>query len=228
VTDSPHLRRLLVTMGQAIDYLQWRMVKAPLPAKADIPDTYEYDVVRRTYTEALFEAFIGYASSGGRVTRFRNDAGRAIVEAVSDAVYRAFDDAGADELDGEDERWLTQQQAGQLEHLPGVFEWVKEQREAETVTEAAIDERVERWGQTLDSIYSEALLRGQKKKALIWHLGETEEHCSTCAKLDGQSHRAQWYLDRNYIPGKPGAEMDCGGWRCGCFLTDRDGNAVTL
>lgn len=196
-------------------------------AKAALPDTYEPDVIRTTLTEALFDAFIGYASSAGSVTKWRNAAGRAVLEGISDMFYRGYEDAGADETEADDERWLTAKQAEQRDYLPGVFDWLKEQRDAETITEDAVRARVEQWAQMLDAVYSEGILRGKKNQLLEWRYGDTD-HCETCQKLNGQKHTAKWYLARDYIPGKPGAGMDCGGYRCQCVLLDRDGNEVTL
>ena len=196
--------------------------------KATIPDTYEYDVIRAAYTDTLFEAFIGYASSGGAVTKWKNAAKRAIVEAFPDAFNRAHEEAGADETDDDDEKWLTGRMNEELGHLDGVFAWLKQARGEETITETDIEARVEQWAQGLDSVFSEALLRAKKNQSLEWHLGETEIHCETCARLNGQRHTAKWYLARYYIPGKPGAAMDCGGWRCLCFLTDKSGETVTI
>lgn len=195
--------------------------------KAAIPDTYEPDVIRAALTEALFDAFIGYASSAGAVTKWRNAASRAVLEAVSDMFYRGYEDAGADETEDDDERWLTKTQSEQMGYLPGVFEWLKAGRADDSLTEDAIRARVEQWGQTLDSIYSEALIRGKKNQSLTWHYGDTD-HCDTCRSLNGQRHTGKWYLARDYIPGKPGAAMDCGGYRCQCYLTDKKGDTVSL
>lgn len=219
--DSLQIRiDLAAAISAGMRYLA-RGVKAPLP------DTYEYATVRETYTAALFDAFMGYAS-GGAVTRWRNAAGKAVIEAVSDAIYRAFDDAGADELDPEDETWLSGKQKEQVGYLSDTFDWLKQARADETITEDAVNAKVERWAQTLDSIYSEALLKAKKNALLEWHYGDTAEHCDTCASLNGTRHRASWYLAHDYIPGKPGAAMVCGGYRCQCWLTDKAGETVTL
>ena len=204
------------------------LVAERLTVKAPLPGTDDYAAVRAEYESRLFDAFIGFASSSGRGGRaFRNEAGRAVTDATSAAFYRGYQDAGGEETEAEDEDWLTARQEGERGHLPGVFEWLAEAREAETITEPLIQERVERWAQSLDSIYSEGLLRGKKNQMLEWRYGDTE-HCATCLKLNGQRHTAKWYLARDYIPGKPGAAMDCGGYRCQCSLLDKDGGEGTI
>lgn len=55
---------------------------------------------------------------------------------------------------------------------------------------------------------------------------DVEQHCETCASLNGTRHRMSWFVERDYIPQKPGAAMDCGGWRCQCTLVDTEGNQV--
>lgn len=194
--------------------------------KGELPDTYEIDVVRATLEEALFDAFMGYAS-GGRVTSYRNAAGRAVLEAHSDAFYRGYEEAGAEETEPEDDAWLTRRQREQVEFLAGVFEWIKAQRDAETITEDAIRARVEAWAQGLDATYGEGKLRGNKSQVLVWHFGDTD-HCETCQRLNGQRHKARWYLDRDYIPGKAGAAMLCGGYQCQCWLENKAGETVTI
>lgn len=195
--------------------------------KAPVPATEDYAQVRADYEERLFDAFIG-AASASRTASFRNAAKRAVVDDVSAAFYSGYVDAGGEDTERDDEAWLTSKQNDELGHLDGVFEWLKEERDAETVTEDAVTARVEAWASTLDSIYNEGLLRGAKNKMLTWHLGDTEQHCSTCLKLNGQRHSAKWFLARDYIPRKPDAAMECGGWKCDCALEDDDGNEVTL
>lgn len=195
--------------------------------KAALPPTEDYANVRADYEQRLFDSFISAASSS-RTTSQRNAAKRAVVDDVSAAFYAGYADAGGEDTEADDEQWLTARQNEELGHLDGVFQWLKEQRDAETITEDAVQARVEAWASTLDGIYNEGKLRGAKNKMLTWRLGDTENHCATCAKLDGGRHSAKWYLARDYIPRKPQAAMECGGWKCDCSLEDDDGNEVTL
>lgn len=197
--------------------------------KDALPSTDDYDVIAAAYADDLFDAFIGFASSSGRGSRaYRNAASRAVVEAVPAAFYRGYQDAGGEDTEPDDEDWLTARQDAERGYLPGVFDWLAEQRDAETITEDAVRARVDNWASSLASIYVEGQLRGSKNKMLTWSLGSTEKHCATCASLNGQRHSAKWYVRRNYIPRKPQADMDCGGWNCDCSLSDDNGNDVTL
>ncbi len=192
----------------------------PGPLKAELPETYEYDTIRETYASALTDALLGYASSGGRVTSFTNMAKRAVLEAVSDAIYRGFDDAGADELENDDERWLTAQQQAQIGFLPDVFAWIKEQRDAETITEDAIAGRVEMWLRSLDSLYGEAKMRGSKNKSLVFDGEDGDESCDVCQGLKGKRHKISWILENDAIPRPGNAYFTCQGYRCQHFWMD--------
>ncbi len=195
---------------------------------ADLPDTYEYSTVRATFIETLVEAFTNYAGGGAR-TGPRNAVGRALAEAIPDAFYRGLDDAGADGTEPEDEAWVTAKVSEQLGFVDGVFDWLKRERETETITIPAIEARAAGWAAMLDGVYSQGLLRGAGKQMLTWRLGQTEQHCRTCAHLNGQRHSAKWWLKYGYIPRQPGSQtLECGGWQCDCRLEDDQGTVVTI
>ena len=59
--------------------------------KATIPDTYEYDVIRAAYTDTLFEAFIGYASS---------EDGSSISERLPEPIYEPKEDFEIKKMEG--------------------------------------------------------------------------------------------------------------------------------
>ncbi len=209
-----------------LDRAEALLALATAEHKAALPATEAYSVVRADYAGRLFDAWIAYAGGGAR-TAPRNASARAIAEDFPAAFYSGAAEAGAEEVDADDEKWLTARVAAEMAFLDGVFDWLKEARDAETVTEPAVRARVEMWAATLDAVHAEGVMRGKKNRMLTWHVGPTE-HCDTCAKLNGQRHRAKWYIQRDYIPRKPGAAMACGGYRCQCTLTDDDGNEVTI
>ncbi len=54
---------------------------------------------------------------------------------------------------------------------------------------------------------------------LEWRLGETEEHCESCEKLDGIVKRASFWDEHDVHPqGAENEKLMCGGWRCACTL----------
>jgi hypothetical protein len=87
----------------------------------------------------------------------------------------------------------------------------------------SIADRLRLWAQGLRAHYNRWKLEahGDKVTLFRWELGATEEHCDTCLSLaSGAAHTASWYLRRNYIPGQPGADLECGGFNCDCMLVD--------
>ncbi len=203
---------LAAAMSAAMRYLA--RVKTPLP------ETYEYGAVRETYAGALTDAFLGYVGSGGPVTRWRNQAGRAVIEGTADAFYRGYDDAGGEETEDEDEQWLTQRQKEQVNFLPDVFDWIGEQRDAETITEDIIAERVDVWVASLDGTYTEGKLRGSKNKTLVFVGDDGMESCEVCQSLKGKRHKIRWILDNDAIPRPGNSFFTCQGYRCQHYWED--------
>ncbi|MCR4308385.1 MAG: hypothetical protein NUV80_07590, partial [Candidatus Berkelbacteria bacterium] len=75
---------------------------------------------------------------------------------------------------------------------------------------------------------TQAMMNGANNPMLTWRLGQTEVHCTTCLELNGKKHKAQWYIDNDYIPRKPGANLECNGYNCDCDLVDSSGKVYTL
>jgi len=196
--------------------------------KAALPATEDYDNVRADLVGRLKDAFLTFVSSR-RGQASRNAARKAIAEDVPAAFYAGYADAGGEDTEDDDERWLTAEQARQLDFLVDAFQALADDRDNETAKESAIDDRIEIWAATLDAIYAQGKLRGAANKMLTWQLGQTEKHCSTCSKLDGQRHGAKWWLAHDYIPREPGSDtLECGGWNCDCRLEYDNGDEFTV
>lgn len=78
------------------------------------------------------------------------------------------------------------------------------------------------WANKWNKSYNNAMLLIQSQEGgnLVWRLGATEKHCSTCKTLDGVvASAAEWEAS----PYKPqGSNLECGGWRCDCSLEDTE------
>lgn len=186
-----------------------------------------YDGIRNIYFGEVFDAVYDYLTGNRPVTSFRASMQRAMVQAFGDTVDIAYVDGGGDlPLDDETLDWYNSQVSAEMGFIEELFGRLREEWAGiDPATEA--EARATGYVFRLDALYAEAKMRGSKNILLTWHLGRTEKHCSTCAELDGQSHRISWYLDRNYIPRRPHASMECGGFRCDCTLTDKSGNEYT-
>jgi hypothetical protein len=110
-----------------------------------------------------------------------------------------------------------------------VFEQAKQLRKEEDFDPLPwVNERADGYTRTVAALYNAGQMHAKRNKMLTWHLGNTEKHCVDCSKLNGKSHKASWYLARNFIPRQPGASMECFGVHCDCRLTDKDCNEVTI
>jgi hypothetical protein len=223
---DPRLR-LAHAMNRTVDWLEAQYTPI-LDSKATLPETPEYARVRREYRLIVYEAVIGYLDSEASVARYKNLVRRAVADHFPQAFYAGYAESGAEETEAEDEQWLTGRIGEELEFVVSLFDSLKEKRGMEGLDpEVEADSRADGYAATLDGIHTEGVMRGMKNAPLEWRYGDTE-HCDTCSKLHGQKHKAKWYLDRDYIPRKPGAAMDCGGYNCQCTLLDKDGKEITI
>lgn len=91
----------------------------------------------------------------------------------------------------------------------------------------ALSDRITLWESALRELAGRGKAAAMTNTMCRWKLGATEEHCSTCARLNGQRHRLSWFTDRGYIPQQNDSEtLDCGGWRCLCSIVDDKGRQI--
>ena len=92
----------------------------------------------------------------------------------------------------------------------------KDPRPPSTVFNPRIELRAYRYN---DVVNMGALAASKNDDRLVWRLGATEEHCSTCAALDGKIATKEQWVASGYRPqNPPNALLECGGWRCDCSL----------
>ena len=140
--------------------------------------------------------------------------------------------AGPDDLDADDEAAIKTWEDGQREYISGLAAAaaaaaaLPEGSKEQIAAQRAVNERVKLWGQSLRDLGNMGKASAMKNKMVTWRLGATEEHCTTCATLNGKRRRLKWFTERDYYPQKNGAAMECGGWRCECTLRDDKGRQV--
>lgn len=181
------------------------------------------------YTNAIIEAIVTYFE-GGSVTSPRNLFRRAMVVAFGAAFDLGWLDGGGEMPPDETAlEWFNPRVNQEFGYIDGLFANIKQLKKEDGFDYYAwATQRAAGYARSLGGVYNAGKMFAQGSKMLTWHLGETEVHCDTCAKLDGQRHRASWYIARNYIPRQSGASMDCGGYNCDCSLKDDKGNSVTI
>ena len=191
--------------------------------KASTADT------NREYHDEITSALVDYFE-GGSLPASRNQFKRAMVAAFLDIFEAGWQDGGAElPLDDEALNWLGDRQSQEMVNIDSLFQNARDIRKQKDFDYFAWSSaRADGYVSALQGVYNAASMLAKGKQMLTWHLGQTEQHCDTCASLNGKKHPAYWYIERNYIPRQAGAAMDCGGYNCDCRLEDRDGNEVTL
>lgn len=164
---------------------------------------------------------------------------KAYIKENAEAAYReGLAEGGANiELTEDDEKAIGTWVQTQLGYVAGLWDEIDRltkgysdamlTREQYESGRRALYERIGLWGNALRDLANQGKASAMRNKMVTWRLGATEEHCRTCAKLDGKRHRLSWFTSRDYIPQAVGSDtLECGGWRCQCTLKDDKGAQV--
>lgn len=185
----------------------------------------DYSGIRDTLWIAVYDSIYDYLNSSSNVTSFRESMVMAVSQAYLSTSEIAYEDGGGslplDDDTASQAQADLQAQLGFVDSLFVSLKALRKEGEFDANSEAA--DTADRWSSALDGFYNAIKLAGAGNKMLTWRLGSTEKHCDTCLSLDGQRHRASWFIARNYIPRKPGSSTNCGGFHCDCGAEDDDG-----
>jgi len=182
--------------------------------------------VQAEYQDKLYEYMADYLQSSRSVVVDRNKFGRAVNDGFTFAFVAGWSDAGASALNDEAQAWLNGRISEELTFMTSLFSQLKALREDDTIPLedklTAAQAHAEAYTNTLTGVYAQAKMMGDPEQDGTWELGATEEHCDTCAKLNGQTHPLSWFLKNGYIPQEAGSKtLDCGGWRCDCKIKSK-------
>ena len=148
-----------------------------------------------------------------------------------DNAYRRAWIAGAREYGITSESELTDAELDKLNnmifdaygHVADFGVWVEEHSRANGGRLTDAFARLPLWADRYDQVVIQGRVMAARDGKLVWVLGHTEQHCSSCLKLTGQVRRASFWNDRGILPRVPGAPyLECGGWRCDCDLIPTD------
>jgi hypothetical protein len=234
------MSNLRAAVQQAFDYLVESQIEIPtdlliaarmkgIKAKAKQQEGGDLSSINAAYHDAITAALTSYLE-GGSVTGPRNQFKRAATVAFGDAMDMGTVDGGG-ELPFVDDAlaWFNARLNQEFANIESVFVQAKELRkDPDADLFAWASARADGYTRSLSGVYNAAVLFAKGNQLLTWHLGQTEKHCDTCSSLNDTRHRASWYISHDYIPRKPGAGMDCGGYNCDCSLTDPKGNEVSI
>jgi hypothetical protein len=190
----------------------------------------EYSQIRATYKYNIKDAILGYlVDEKTNPVKYRNQMKKAMTGAFSNAFRRGYLDAGGDlaKMTGADHAWIGNKQTTEMSYIDQLFDRLKELKKEEPDQDNIheVDDRSEGYAETLDGVYAEGRLRGNRKIMLTFEGEDGEESCKTCKKWKGKRHSADFWIKRGLIPGQPGNQnFECHGFNCLHILVDDDGN----
>ncbi len=143
-----------------------------------------------------------------------------VKQAVEDAYFEGLKEGGIspDEMDEEDAQNIVQLNLTQQDYITAFVRSIREARDDRAAQRDILDNRIDLWTASIAAAGQAGLNSAKANEMVVWRLGATEEHCSTCNQLNGQSHRRKWFVSKNYLPRTPGAALECGGFKCQCTL----------
>jgi hypothetical protein len=190
----------------------------------------EYSVIRDGLWISVFDSVFDYLNGDLNIVSAKNKMTLALSQAYIDTSETAYQDGGGSlPLDEDTASTANGELQAQLGYADSLFSNLKQLKKEDGVDANAEGADIaDRWSSALDGFYNTIKLSGAGNKMLTWNLGDTENHCGNCSSLDGQRHRASWYLGKGYTPRKPGSNTECGGYNCDCSLTDDDGEEFTI
>lgn len=124
---------------------------------------------------------------------------------------------GPDELTPEELNELNAAIFSELNHIDGLATAISENGKDSGGNLAPFLSRTELWVNRYRDLQNRARVLACEDQKLEWVIGQTEEHCTTCPRLNGQVRRASYWLDVGIVPqNPPNPDLECGGWKCLC------------
>ncbi len=105
-------------------------------------------------------------------------------------------------------------------NLPEFADRIQENNKANSGKLTPLLDRINAlWVNRYRDLGNQAKALACKNKKLVWRLGPTEMHCSTCPRLNGKVKRGSEWAKSGIRPqNPPNKSIECGGWRCLCEL----------
>lgn len=203
--------------------LRVELTRARLSLRSVIdPKPDKYPTLRSVLYEEVYEAVSGYLSSGGPVTSYRNRMRKAVEEYFLLGFYRGYVDAGAEEVEDEDEDWVAESIADQVDFIYGLFDSLKVLRDNGVDSSAEGEARATAWAGTMDGIYGEGKFRGDGNKMLTMKRDpdapeSIADPCATCQRWRGKRRSAKKWRADGLIARNGNDAYECGRWEGACY-----------
>jgi len=173
------------------------------------------------YNRALNQAVLDFYRGDSDAGEFIDEMIRLIEGQFERAWNEGSRDVNVDPADHtpEDDAVLQERINQETEFILDYAEAIEKAR-IEGADVGPLQARVSLWANRYNEIVAAARIHfGAELVRLKWELGATEQHCGTCAELNGIVANAEdWEASGFHPQGAPNDALECGGWRCDCSL----------
>jgi hypothetical protein len=212
----------ILELADAINKACDRAVELVPEVKAHLSDK-ALEVLKSigTYDRQLWKYCLALYRTGDGGT-FLNQ----FIAAISNQITRAWNE-GAREVGVEPEEMTDTDKAELKAVIDSEYDHVLDLGEAIIMSRNGTMEefrqqfrpRVDLWVARYNDAANRAKVYFGGRQRLVWTLGATEEHCETCAALNGIVAFADEWEQSGIRPQSPPNEiLACGGWQCDCSL----------
>lgn len=190
----------------------------------------DYVTSRAAYNDAVYTLVRDYLDSSDRSTTYKTAMKRNVVEAYQSAVENGYIDGGSElPLEDDVDEFLTDSTNTEIGYVDDLFDSLKTLRDAgEVDPDAQAQTHADNYTHSLDGVYNKAVMYGAGNKMLTFSGADGEKPCETCLWLQGQRHKAKWWLDNDYVPPSGSGLLCSAGGHCQHQLVDDEGNQVTF
>jgi hypothetical protein len=213
------------TIIRAADYLKARGVELDQPLSSQLDALKTVDYYDRALSRDVLDFYRGDMGAG----EFIDD----MIQLVEGQFTRAWNEGmrevGLDpqkDMKPEWEQVLKDEIDAELEHVLDYAQAIEDARIAGDPV-APLQGRIALWTNRYNEIVNLSMRTCEPKMNYRWEFGATEQHCETCAALNGIIASGQDWEASGYHPqGAPNEMLECGGWRCDCRLVPTDDQAT--
>lgn len=172
---------------------------------------------QRTLSRDVREFYAGDMDTGA----FIDDMIRLVEEQLTRAWNEGMRNNDLDPAKDMTEEWqavLDGEINEEMEHILDFAQAIEDAAAAGKPVQQYLD-RVQLWVNRYPDVVNLSMMTTSPEDRFVWRLGATEEHCATCAGLDGVVATGSDWIASGYRPqNPPNPELECGGWRCDCRL----------
>jgi hypothetical protein len=143
----------------------------------------------------------------------------AVRHGITKAWYEGLKEAGFSptEMSDAEKLELRRMLVNEQTRMDSFLTHCLDNNKASGATWATCDAKAKLWAMRASDARNKALTMAQSDPKLMWAIGYTEKHCSTCLKLNGKVKRASYWAKIGVRPqNPPNPLLECQGWRCDC------------